>query len=238
MNHTSSALVQGVIPVTNKSTNSLVTVTPKPSTQCTTTKCPTNTVTGISKVKGKVMVALSDGTYYLTNLNKLDISSFTESFKSVVDIKLKENTLTGISFDPVSNKSMEFTIELPKGSVSDYGIVKLANVGDINKQGTSEYVLTVESGKALIDSYLPETKSLPKGNTLTKGIVRFATSEESINLSQSDVVLSPKSAGKLIYQELNKIDNLPKASTTDIGVVQKQIIFKNNAGNILGYTVE
>ena len=83
-----------LVPIIEKKKKAEVTKScnkPEPS-KVTESKCPTNRIISISRLGDKVVVTLSDCTYYEADLSTVDFSTFsTGSGLTVISVKAKEN---------------------------------------------------------------------------------------------------------------------------------------------------
>lgn len=83
-----------LVPIIEKKKKAVVTKScnkPEPS-KVTQSKCPTNRIISISRLGDKVVVTLSDCTYYEADLSTIDFSTFsTGSGLTVISVKAKES---------------------------------------------------------------------------------------------------------------------------------------------------
>lgn len=144
-----------LVPIIEKKKKTVVTKScnkPEPS-KVTQSKCPTNRIISISRLGDKVVVTLSDCTYYEADLSTIDFSTFsTGSGLTVISVKAKGsgNTLE-VTYKDINTGEITKEDVIIEGDTQDIEnlINNLNNKIDANKIKSTElnngtYTITLE----------------------------------------------------------------------------------------------
>ena len=144
-----------LVPIIEKKKKAVVTKSCNKSepSKVTQSKCPTNRIISISRLGDKVVVTLSDCTYYEADLSTMDFSTFsTGSGLTVISVKAKEkgNTLE-VTYKDINTGEITKEDVIIEGDTQDIEnlINNLNNKIDANKIKSTElnngtYTITLE----------------------------------------------------------------------------------------------
>ena len=144
-----------LVPIIEKKKKAVVTKSCNKSepSKVTQSKCPTNRIISISRLGDKVVVTLSDCTYYEADLSTIDFSTFsTGSGLTVISVKAKESgNVLEVTYRDINTREITKEDVIIEGDTQDIEnlINNLNNKIDANKIKSTElnngtYTITLE----------------------------------------------------------------------------------------------
>ena len=144
-----------LVPIIEKKKKAVVTKSCNKSepSKVTQSKCPTNRIISISRLGDKVVVTLSDCTYYEADLSTMDFSTFsTGSGLTVISVKAKESgNVLEVTYRDINTREITKEDVIIEGDTQDIEnlINNLNNKIDANKIKSTElnngtYTITLE----------------------------------------------------------------------------------------------
>lgn len=133
-----------LVPIIEKKKKAVVTKSCNKSepSKVTQSKCPTNRIISISRLGDKVVVTLSDCTYYEADLSTIDFSTFsTVSGLTVISVKAKESSnVLEVTYRDINTGKITKEDVIIKGDIQDIEnlINNLNNKIDANKIKSTE----------------------------------------------------------------------------------------------------